>query len=180
MADFTRSYPALLKAEGGYVLTNTKGDRGGQTYAGISRRWHPDWEGWKHESVMSTPGSTTQLRALVSDFYRKNFWNPILGDQIKDQGVAEAIFLMGVLSGLKTTGVATQQTVNGLVLDGVLSEDGIIGKRTIAELNRVKPELFLPWFSLRQIKYYVGVARKPAQLQFLRGWVNRVLNAVGV
>ena len=34
-----------LKYEGGYV--NDKDDRGGETYRGVSRRYHPNWSGWK-------------------------------------------------------------------------------------------------------------------------------------
>lgn len=37
MADFEPAFQRTLKAEGGFRLTNIKGDRGGQTYAGISR-----------------------------------------------------------------------------------------------------------------------------------------------
>ena len=43
MADFEQAFSKTMGAEGGYKLTDIKGDKGGQTYAGISRRFHPDF-----------------------------------------------------------------------------------------------------------------------------------------
>ncbi|HBF18469.1 MAG TPA: hypothetical protein DDW81_00145 [Cryomorphaceae bacterium] len=45
MADFEWAYRHTSNKEGGYV--NDPSDYGRETYRGISRRWHPYWEGWK-------------------------------------------------------------------------------------------------------------------------------------
>ena len=37
----------VIETEGGLKLINVKNDRGKQTYAGISRRFWPNWDGWK-------------------------------------------------------------------------------------------------------------------------------------
>lgn len=41
MADFNPAFEAMIKDEGGYVLHNVEGDRGGMTYAGIARNMNP-------------------------------------------------------------------------------------------------------------------------------------------
>ncbi|NDF50116.1 MAG: surface-binding protein, partial [Betaproteobacteria bacterium] len=46
MADFAPAYEAMIRNEGGYVLHDVPGDRGGQTYAGIARNMNPRWPGW--------------------------------------------------------------------------------------------------------------------------------------
>jgi len=91
MADFTQAYERTTLNEGGYVLTNHAGDRGGQTYAGISRRYHPKWEGWAAIDRNETPAT-----GLVRDFYREKFWEPVKGDDITDQRTAETIYDFGV------------------------------------------------------------------------------------
>lgn len=45
MADFATAYAPLAGFEGGWC--NVQGDSGGETYAGIARRYWPGWPGWK-------------------------------------------------------------------------------------------------------------------------------------
>ena len=45
MAEFKKAYDKTMGHEGGYV--HDPDDAGGETYKGISRRYHPGWEGWK-------------------------------------------------------------------------------------------------------------------------------------
>ena len=42
MADFNVAFAAVLQLEGGWRLIKHEGDRGGMTWAGISRRANPD------------------------------------------------------------------------------------------------------------------------------------------
>nr|VFJ68710.1 MAG: Glycosyl hydrolase 108 [Candidatus Kentron sp. DK] len=44
MADFGQAFEKTMRNEGGFQLHTVRGDPGGMTYAGISRRHHPDWE----------------------------------------------------------------------------------------------------------------------------------------
>lgn len=48
MAEFTPAFEEMIRNEGGYILHNVAGDHGGDTYAGIARRFHPDWPGWQY------------------------------------------------------------------------------------------------------------------------------------
>jgi phage-related holin len=72
------------KFEGGYA--NVSGDAGGETIYGISRVSFPQWEGWPLvDEAKATVGksavainrhfaSDANMRKLVEDFYKKNFW----------------------------------------------------------------------------------------------------------
>ena len=82
MADFATAYAPLAGFEGGWC--NVPGDSGGETYAGIARRYWPDWPGWKlidgekaHSSFSSGASAFTRhlatvpgLADLVSGWYR--------------------------------------------------------------------------------------------------------------
>ena len=100
MAQFEPAFEKMIQNEGGYVLHNVEGDRGGMTYAGIARNMHPKWEGW---ALIDRGEKDGELTALVRKFYRVNFWNVIKGDEIQSQDIAECIFDFGVNTG---TGVA--------------------------------------------------------------------------
>lgn len=102
MASFEEAYKKTSKHEGGYA--NVSSDTGGETYMGISRKWYPNWSGWKiidarkplkHNQVLNI----VALMALVEDFYRKTFWNAIGGDDIDDQLTAERLYDFGVNAG---------------------------------------------------------------------------------
>ena len=102
MADFQKAYKKTAKNEGGYA--NVPGDTGGETYAGISRKWWPNWAGWKiidarkplkHNQTLNIEA----LHALVQAFYKKQFWDTIGGDAIDDQLTAERLYDFGVNAG---------------------------------------------------------------------------------
>ena len=95
MAKFSPAFDSMILSEGGYILTDISGDRGGQTYAGISRRHWPNWSGWLYVDRKETP--RTQL---VRDFYKENFWDVVKGDELNDQYMAESIFSFAVNTGI--------------------------------------------------------------------------------
>ncbi len=43
---FDELFDGVIKYEGYYA--NVTGDKGGETYMGVARKLHPDWEGWKY------------------------------------------------------------------------------------------------------------------------------------
>lgn len=65
MADYLPAYERMIRREGGYRLTNDPADRGGMTFAGISRNRWPDWEGWRQIDAGGEP-EAEDVRA----FYR--------------------------------------------------------------------------------------------------------------
>jgi hypothetical protein len=99
-ADFGIALKLMLPKEGGYV--NSKKVRGGETYCGITRKTHPDWEGWRviDKHKMKYGRTLPELDGSVEAFYREHYWNAINGDDIKDQKVANSFFYMAVKRGI--------------------------------------------------------------------------------
>lgn len=164
MADFTKAFSKMIRNEGGYALTNIGNDHGGQTYAGISRRAHPDWDGWKAIDRGQTPRTE-----LVRDLYRERYWMPIRGEEIQNQSVAETIFDFAVNAGVKTASKLAQIVVG-------TEPDGVIGPITINAINKAGTESFLPRYTLAKIARYAEIVRRDqSQRKFLLGWVSRAL-----
>ncbi len=128
MADLDIAYKKTKRHEGGYA--NVAGDRGGVTYAGITYKNHPDWEGWpvvfskkrKHNERIP------ELDEMVKEFYREEYWNPVQGNAIIDQEFADNLFDMAVNAGIKTAVIIAQRSVGAL-------EDGVLGPNTLNLIN---------------------------------------------
>ena len=105
MTNFKEAWIMTAENEGGYA--NIPGDHGGETYMGIARNFFPKWSGWavvdKHKPLKSNQFiHDVELNALVEQFYKDNFWNPIKGDLIEDQDLANQAFDMAVNAGVGT------------------------------------------------------------------------------
>lgn len=166
MADFLPAFEAMIHDEGGYVLHNVEGDRGGMTYAGIARNMNPNWAGWPLiDNNQEVPAQ------MVRDFYRLNYWNAIKGDQIASQAIAQSIFNFHVNAGPVARKLA--QLVVGA------TPDGNIGDKTVAALNAQDPQKFVMAYALAKIARYRDICMKDrTQSKFLLGWVNRTLLGV--
>ena len=166
MADFLPAYEAMIRNEGGYVLHDVPGDRGGQTYAGIARNMNPRWPGW----ALIDRGQDVPAQ-LVREFYKINFWDPIQGDRITSQVIAQTIFDFHVNAG------AVARKLAQLVVGA--TPDGIIGDKTLAALNAYDEDRFVMAYALAKIARYRDiVSRDRSQLKFLLGWINRTLQGV--
>ena len=166
MADFLPAYEAMIRNEGGYVLHDVPGDRGGQTYAGIARNMNPRWPGW----ALIDRGQDVPAQ-LVREFYKINFWDPIQGDRIISQVIAQTIFDFHVNAG------AVARKLAQLVVGA--TPDGAIGDKTLAALNAYDEDRFVMAYALAKIARYRDiVSRDRSQLKFLLGWINRTLQGV--
>lgn len=108
MANFDEAYQRTLKFEGGWV--NDNNDSGKETYKGISRVYEKNWEGWKIvDAYKKKPNFPKNLEAdkklqeLVKSCYRKNYWNVIWGDKIRNQKVANDLYDTAVNMGVGTS-----------------------------------------------------------------------------
>jgi len=156
----------MIKNEGGYVLHDVAGDRGGMTYAGIARNMNPQWPGWGLiDAKQEVPAQ------MVRDFYKVNFWDNIRGDQLNHQAIAEAIFDFHVNAGRPARVLA--QVVVGV------TPDGQFGDKTVSSLNAYDPDKFVLAYALAKIARYRDiVTRDRTQQKFLLGWINRTLAGV--
>lgn len=170
MAEFDPAFEKMIRNEGGYKLHQVSGDKGGQTFAGIARNYHPDWPGWRF--IDTNDLDNPDLTSTVRNFYKKNYWDKIKGDEIEKQKVAETLFDFSVNAGYRTSAKLAQ-----LVVDA--TPDGIIGPKTLAKLNQVDEHDFVLRYALAKIARYTEIVnRDRSQTKFLLGWINRTLKGV--
>lgn len=179
MANFDIAFEKTLYAEGGYLLHTVKGDKGGMTFAGISRRYWPDWTGW--QLIDGGEVSGPRVESMVRVFFKIHFWDVIKGDQIGFQSVADVIYDFAVNSGIDDAVMPVQKIVGANV-------DGKFGPKTFAKLNayvvnEMAEELFCAKYNLLRIFHCKDacvsdkrkcVDRVASNLKFLCGWINRV------
>lgn len=161
---FNLAFERMIVNEGGYKLTVVEGDRGGMTFAGISRRANPRWEGWLDIDAGGRPDAQA-----VRHFYFANYWTPLSLSDVQVPQVATTIFDFAVNAGVGTAAKLAQIVVGA-------TPDGAIGPKTVAALNAFDPKLFSPVFSLAKLARYRDIVTKDrTQLKFLLGWINRLL-----
>jgi lysozyme family protein len=170
MADFLHAYKTILSNEGGY--SNRASDKGGETYAGISRRWNPDWSGWaivdQHKPIKQgekIPGE--QMESLVRTFYKHTKWDRIQADRIGSQWVAEFTVDWLVTSDADAI-IALQRAVG-------VHPDGKVGNNTLKAVNAAdEAQLKETMLKARRVFYLDLLAKDPAQKANIKGWLNRV------
>jgi len=189
MADFEQAFSKTLDFEGGY--SNHPADRGGETYRGIARTYFPNWEGWpiidRLQRSARFPGNLaahTGLGKAVRQFYLDYFWNPILGDEIKDQAVAMELYDSAVNMGTRRAVRFLQQALNLLNRNQKtyqdLITDGDCGPKTLGTLHTLlrkdrSNKNLLKMMNLLQGRHYTQIMENnPGQEVFARGWLKRV------
>lgn len=193
----------VLKNEGTY--SKHKDDIGGETYKGISRFYHSDWDGWeiidlvkekfdgvkilKSGDITPALGSAYQnkLEQLVALFYKEEFWDRIKGDTLAevDEELACEVFDMAVNMGVRSAVKNLQKAVNLTYQNFIdardeIAEDGILGEVTLNKIKELKEhelmvELIEYFRKLRALKYAKIVKNNPNQAVFIEGWIKRAL-----
>jgi len=171
----------MLKQEGfynnnfGYVSKNEaekKGDNGGETYAGIARKSHPDWEGW---NIIDKTDGLPDLTDMVIDFYDKKYYSKI---ETSNENVNKILLSASVNCGVKNAVKFFQTAINlhnnGGKRTNNLVTDGVLGKLTLAgfeDLNdrhdAIVESILIEWG-----KYYHRLDFP----QFITGWINRIIH----
>ncbi len=178
MADFGPIFEKMIKMEGGFVLHEVEGDRGGMTYAGIARNFWESWPGWEK---IDDKEFDAELTMMVRQFYYEHYWVPIQGDLIKCSAVTYHIFAFGVNTGRGVAARMAQQLIGAL-------QDGVLGPKSIELLNELledekSSEIFVLRYSLLKIFRYKNICSADkrrskdvlkSNMKFLRGWINRV------
>ena len=74
MASFKEAWEETSAVEGGYV--DDDDDRGGETYRGVARNFHPNWPGWDRidaaKAVMEQPVDNTVMAEQIATFFKEN------------------------------------------------------------------------------------------------------------
>jgi lysozyme family protein len=173
---FSQELPKILALEGGYA--NVPGDRGGETYKGISRVNFPNWPGWiivdknkplKYNQVIKDP----ILDAQVNGFYKKYFWDSLNIDQLPApvQGI---LFDFAINSGNVTAAKAFQKVIRDTTGAKIVI-DGVIGKGTINAANKANQKNLFDNLKNYRLNFYKAIVNKnPTQEKFYDGWINRL------
>ena len=195
MADFQTTLNRTLKHEGGYA--NIPGDNGGETYRGISRRWHSGWPGWQiidgfktlagkpNPNFLSLLSQNEPLDGTVSGFYRGEYWIPLYCEQIDSQAVVNELFDTAVLMGKKWAVTFLQSGLNALNKNQSsypdIEVDGKMGPTTLQTTkdclsNNDESLLVKIQDGLQLARFIKLMDNDPSQEQFARGWIEHRIN----
>lgn len=180
MAKLTAALRLTLHNEGGYA--NVEGDRGGETYCGIARNFHPNWEGWAQiDSFKQGCGGKREIKRgemglvddeLVVGFYKTKFWDKIGGERLIDQKAASQVFDHAVNAGVSAAVKILQAEVKAV-------PDGKLGPETIRLANeafKASGEAANRGIFKRRARFYLSIINdNPENEKFLAGWLSRTL-----
>lgn len=152
----------------------------GLTYKGIYETAHPNWAGWTAvKSVLMKCGGDKKkagvelendviVQKQVEDLYKEVFWDKMQLDRIDAQKIADEMMIFGVNVGIGHAIKAAQRIA-------AVPQDGVIGPKTIAALNRVDETVFDETYDLLEIEYYEKLGEQARFKQFVKGWRNRAV-----
>ncbi len=177
MADFNKTIEQIHRYEGDGEV-NDPNDYGGQTKCGIAKRYHPDID----ISKLTWQSPTPEGMISCLPIYRNDYWNKIGGDAIADQMLADSMMDIAVNISWKEAVRWAQHAHNELIASrdpdtpDTLTEDGLMGPKTIAALNRYpKPSEITKMLEGFQFSYYMRrISEDETQRAHLRSWLARV------
>lgn len=149
MGIFEDALEHTLEMEGGY--SHDPKDPGGETYRGISRRYHPDWPGWRLvDSEKPLRWNQTchnpTVEFLAREFYQREFWEPVRRWGLPDRTTMK-LFDTGVNVGIS-------QAVRFLQRAAGATVDGRMGPQTKGAVMGMDEQALLERFAAEQMKHY--------------------------
>jgi len=110
----------------------------------------------------------TEVYLDVLSFYRKNFWDKLRLEEVGSIDKCAEVMVFFVNVGISKKTIRVLQSALGV------SEDGILGDKTINALKEIDKDLFDVEFDKAEVAYYKSLVKKNKKLQWaLNGWVNR-------
>lgn len=193
----------VLAAEKYPGYTDDPADTGGETLAGVSRRWNPDWIGWARVEAAKRRASFVRLdRAalarlrdllaadkkmfqLVREFYGRKYWDALSGDSLYeiDPPICLELLDASVNHSARTAAKFLQRALNIMNRQQKtwpdIEVDGHVGRQTISVLLRAigssgAADVLRFVVLIRASRYIRIVERKESQERFVRGWLNRL------
>ena len=166
MAVYSNITPFIKKWEGDYG--NDPDDAGGETRKGITYKTWQSVFGDSHDRFMNMSDEDW------NHVFRKLFWDPMHGDEIKSQTIADLMVDWIWCSGKKTP-VKRLQTILVQDFGCQIDIDGSVGKQTIRALNSVDEKKLLEEIYEERLDFLNDlVATRPQNQKFLKGWQNRI------
>jgi len=195
------AFEATAAVEGGWV--NDPEDRGGETYAGITRRDNPDPALWdrvddykRRLRVQPTQKRSDKLDKQLRDdaelwvnvkfAYFERYWKPVCGNQLAELSAAVAleVYDTGVNMGTGTAGRILQAAVNLMNRNARsypdIMVDGAIGPRTLGAVRKcievnTAERLVVVLNGEQYVRYREIVLTSPGQERFFNGWIEHRL-----
>ena len=189
---FNHAFVKLIIIEQGYV--NNPADKGGETYKGVSRKFHPGWVGWgiidelkPHRLFPGILEIDKNLQRFVRSFYEVEFWGKVKGDDLVEifPEIAYELFDTAVNLGPSQAIKYLQRALNVLntrsstLLYPDLTVDGIIGNITVSAVrhcsNSGRSHALLVYANTLQGYHYITRAEEDkSQEVFAAGWSKRI------
>lgn len=186
--DFDRAFEATMDVEG-RTLSNVVGDRGGETYRGISRTAWPSLDLWLRIDAARARGDfpacleqDQTLQAQVKAFYRASFWDVLRCDRF-GYPLALELFDFAVNSGPKPAVMCLQRVLNVMNKGGTLwpdiGTDGRVGEQEtipavmgfVAKYGWEKLARFLNF--MQAARFFEILEHDPSQENFAFGWLDK-------
>lgn len=167
MAKFEGLADKLVQLEGGYV--NHPADKGGPTKYGVILSV---WKAHGHDKDRDGDIDAEDIKLLEKEdayFIAKSvFWDYFNADLIQNQAVANIIVDWGYNSGRRTAAKQVQRLLQ-------IEDDGVVGRQTLWAINACDQEAFFKKLKVARRLFYDNiVARRPDQVVFYKGWINRI------
>lgn len=175
--NFEKALAQTLKNEGvignktGYV--NAKTDSGGETNYGITITKAREC-GYRGK-MCNLPYETAK------EIYYRQYWIKCNAHNVINFDIAFLLFDFAVNTGVKSAGKRLQNAINKQLGKNELKIDGIIGEKTITQLNVwcIYKKNFRDIFIAEILSYYTSLQNP--QTGFAKngaGWVNRVIKNI--
>lgn len=172
-ADFNSAYNYLRYFEGNYGWEMY--DPGGETYAGIARKYNKNWEGWlildnyKKYNQLKKHDSIPILEFATFDYYMR-VWYKEGYSELRNQEIANYIF------DYRNSGpiayIHIRKVLN--IMGYSVHDYGDLDPNLVLVLNLVDEKEFLNKLKHTRMKYYIRCVKKyPQQIIFLEGWFSR-------
>ncbi|MCK5296455.1 MAG: hypothetical protein KAJ75_06170 [Alphaproteobacteria bacterium] len=180
---FTQALETVFGHEG--VLSEDERDAGGTTKYGVSLRWLKsigeldiDGDGYvdadiNHDGIVDANDIRAMTREQAAEFYRHHWWERYHYDELPPI-IAVKTFDLAVNMGSVQAHKCLQRACRSVGC--YLVDDGIIGSRTRAAINKLKPKhrQLLTAFRSEAAGYYrLLIAIKPVFECYQNGWLNR-------
>lgn len=196
--DYLRSLEFTMGAEG--LFANHPKDTGGMTYAGVARKWNPNWSGWqiidlalKDYPELENPftkkpttlkelneklNSNDKLWLAVYDFYYRKYFKKVGADRVYDN-LAVILFDISVLQGVKRATKSLQRMLNrnfgaSLVVDGMFGTKSMLAVEVAVSIEGRK--LVTSELLNEYTDNLVEASKYKNNIIFLNSWMNRVTN----
>ncbi|MEM6397790.1 MAG: glycosyl hydrolase 108 family protein [Bacteroidota bacterium] len=170
MASFDIAYKIVANHEGGYQ--KLKNDPGNFNSRGqlVGTNWGINAK--VYEGYLGRPPSEKDMRAMskttAKSIYKRNYWDPIKGDQLPDQQLANFMFDGHVNHG--SWGIKLMQRVLGL------REDGALGPITLKAILSKNPRDLFNAYKKARIRFYHGIVERKPEMRhpWLGVWLRRM------